>query len=162
MGSKKRKELTKLEKYIKDYIDRLLKLLPKLNNRTGKRPVLNKEQHPDFIYPVPNPTIVYGDSSSIDIRKLDPEAFDLIGSKIILFGPDIYWNGLVQVCCPLCKQPAASHGWCKTLRRVKTLHHTYYLVGRRYKCVNCPSKWWISVHNYCSLLAVQVTCSLPL
>jgi len=124
---------------IKEFAENLIKSLPKRNNKTGKRKAFDpdqRQQHPDFIYPCPNPTIAY-DDAGVDIRQLDPEAFDLVGSKLILFGPDIFWGGLVEVRCPLCNEAAAPHGWCPTLRRVKALHHTYFLVGRRYKCVDC-------------------------
>lgn len=91
---------------------------------------------PDFVYRCPNPTLVFSDAA-VDISKLDPEAFALIGSMLILFGPDIYWPGLVRVSCPLCGEAASPHGWCKTLRRIKSLRTTYFLAGRRYKCKDC-------------------------
>jgi hypothetical protein len=137
--------LSKAQKTITEFAENIIKSLPKLNNRTGKRKAFSRQQalqHPDFVYPCPNPTIVL-DDAVIDISKLDPEAFDLVGSRLYLFGPDIFWNGLVVVRCPLCKQPAAPHGWCKTLRRVKALHHTYFLAGRRYKCKGCKGGWYI-------------------
>lgn len=131
--------LTKAQKSIQKFAEDIISSLPKVNNKTSKRKAFTPEQvlhHPDFVYPCPNPTIVHSDTA-VDISKLDPEAFDLIGSKIILFGPDIFWHGLVRITCPLCGENAAPHGWCKTLRRVKGLSHTFFLVGRRYKCVDC-------------------------
>ena len=131
--------LSKCQKKIAELAQKLINSLPKINNKTRKRKAFDTDQrllHSDFIYPCPNPTIVHGDAVG-DVSKLDPEAFELMGSKLILFGPDIYWGGLVQIKCPLCNESAAPHGWCKTVRRVKGLHQTFLLVGRRYKCVGC-------------------------
>lgn len=139
--------LSNCQTAIKQFAEDKIRSLPKLNNRTSKRQPFSQlqvQQHPDFVYPCPNPTLVYKDAA-IDISKLDPEAFDLIGSKLILFGPDIFWSGLVLVCCPLCGEAAAPHGWCKTLRRVKGLHTTYFLAGRRYKCVGCTGECQVGV-----------------
>jgi hypothetical protein len=136
--------LSKCQKKVKEYVEGILKKLPKINNKTGKAKLGSKQdgqlQHlADFIYPFRNPTIVRS-NEAVNISTLDPEEFALAGSKIILLGPDIFWHGLVQVRCPLCSQVASPHGWCKTLRRVKGLHNTYFLVGRRYKCVGCKGE----------------------
>lgn len=128
--------LSKHQKFISKFAEDTIKSLPGLNNRTSKRKPLSPEQHPDFVYRCPNPTLVFSDAA-VDISKLDPEAFALIGSMLILFGPDIYWPGLVRVSCPLCGEAASPHGWCKTLRRIKSLRTTYFLAGRRYKCKDC-------------------------
>jgi hypothetical protein len=134
-----------LTKKISKIIEGIKELLPKLNTRTGKLSTSKGKQHtqlnplPDFIFPLDNPTIVRS-NDPIDISKLDPYEFELIGSKLVFLGPDIFWNGLVQIKCPLCKKVAASHGWAPGFRRVKALHHTYFLVGRRYKCEKCAGE----------------------
>lgn len=129
-------KLTKAEKSVKEFAEKKIKALPKINNKTSVRRKLDLVQHPDFIYPLPNPTLVHG-TAEIDIGKLDPNAFLLLGSQVVLWGPDIFWGKLVQVLCPLCKEPASPHGWCKEVRRVYGLHCTYFVAGRRYKCVGC-------------------------
>jgi hypothetical protein len=129
-------QLNKAEKSVKDFTEKLIKKLPKINNKTRNRAPLDKLQNPDFIYQLPNPTIQHGNAAP-DITKLDANAFLLLGSQVVLFGPDIFWGKLVQIRCPLCKEPAAPHGWCKEVRRVCGLHCTYFVAGRRYKCVGC-------------------------
>jgi hypothetical protein len=84
-------QLNKTEKSVKDLTEKLIKKLPKINNKTRKRAPLDKLQHPNFIYPLTNPTIQFGNAAP-DITKLDPNAFSLLGSQVVLFGPDIFWD----------------------------------------------------------------------
>lgn len=122
-----------VQKYAQDYAFAKIKTLPKRNNRTGKLGDLDRNQHPDFIYPLPNPTI-HGLGA---VSRLDPTKFQGLGSYVVVFAPDIYWDRHVTVCCPLCNQPAKPHGWCNNVRRVVGIQHTYYVVGRRYRCQDC-------------------------
>jgi hypothetical protein len=133
--------LSGVQKKVKKFIQSQIKKLPKLNNRTGERmQCSNQEQQlSDFIYLYPNPTIVRR-SDAVNISNLDPEEFELLGSKVVLLGPDIFWPGLMQIRCPLCSEVAAPHGWSDTYRRVKGLYSTYFLAGRRYKCVGCKGE----------------------
>lgn len=135
--------LSSIQKKVKAWIKSVIKQLPKLNNQTGQRKqCTNQEQQQqlaDFIYPFPNPTIVRS-SDAVNISKLDPEEFELMGSKVVLLGPDVFWPGLVQIRCPLCSEVAAPNGWSDSYRRVKGLYNTYFLAGRRYKCVGCKGE----------------------
>lgn len=152
--------LSKQQKEVRKFAEIKIKSLPKLNNRTSSRPAINQQQHPDFIYPLPNPTLVH--DKPLGIKSLDPECFELLGSKLVLFGPDIYWFGLVLVRCPLCNEPAAPHGWCKQIRRVFALHNTYFLAGRRFKCVDCKGGWQLKAQHdkaMCALTTLAPYCT---
>lgn len=129
-----------LQNLVTSYAEKIKKQLPKRNNRTGllKSP-LNQEQHPNFIYSLPNPTI-HG-SKGGSVANLDPAVFQGLGAFLVVFAPDIFWAKLVGVKCPLCKGEAKPHGWCPQLRRVCGLDHTYFVLGRRYKCRGCPGEF---------------------
>lgn len=121
-----------LQKYIQQFSSSIIKTLPKRNNRTGKfQTDLDSRLHPDFIYPLPNPTI-HGLGA---VGQLKSIKFQALGSFLVVFAPDIFWR--VKVSCPLCKEAAKPHGWCPSMRRVHGVQHTYFVASRRYRCDNC-------------------------
>lgn len=152
--------LSSVQKKVQGFVEDILKKLPKLNNRTGERKQCSKQgeqqQLADFIYPFPNPTVSRS-NEAVNISKLEPADFELLGSKVVLLGPDIFWPNLVKIRCPLCSDVAAPHGWCKSYRRVKGLYNTYFLVGRRYKCVGCKGEPGVTQTEVCKSSA-GVTC----
>ena len=82
---------------------------------------------------MPNPTI-HGVKG---LGDLDPVAFQALNASLVLFAPDIYWDNLVKVRCPLCKEIAKPHGWSPQLRRVMGLSAVWFVASRRYKCNGC-------------------------
>jgi hypothetical protein len=130
-----------LEKYLVDYVLEKRRSLPKLNNRTSKLTKdLDPKQHPNFIYPLPNPTTAAFDPLKKGINNLKTAQFYLLNSCVVLWAPQIYFNHCnVKVCCPLCKKPAGPHGW-SGIRRICGLYGTYYLCGSRFICRDCDGK----------------------
>ena len=122
-----------LQRHVQQRANGVIKSLPKRNNKTRALGTLDQHQHPNFLYFLPNPTI----HTSGGVAQLDPLTFQGLGSFLVVFAPDIYWDKLVTVCCPLCKKQASPHGWCPQLRRVCGLQHTYFVIGRRYRCDGC-------------------------
>lgn len=142
-GNSSRQPVRSVQQLAHEEVKRIIGSLPKRNNRSGHfKSALNPQEHPNFIYPLPNPTI----HSSNAVGKLDPLQFQAMGAQLVVLAPDIYWDKLVTVRCPLCKEPANPHGWCPQLRRVCGLHHTYFVLGRRYSCRDCARECNCPLH----------------
>lgn len=118
--------------------------LPSLNNRTGKlSTALDKARHPNFIYPLPNPTTAAFDPLKKGLNRIQPESFYGLNSQLVIWAPRIYFNHLddaAAVKCPLCSKNAGAHGWGNGLRRICGLYGTYYLIGTRHIWRNCEGE----------------------
>lgn len=135
------KEDAALRDFIISFCKEIISSLPTINRRTRKLDKqLDPQQHPNFIYQLPNPTIATFDPLKLRCQELKPEQFYGIHSSVVIFAPSVYWNGQFQVCCPCCKRPAQLHGWNNDIRRICGLLGTFYLIGARYRCINCPGK----------------------
>ena len=134
-----------LQRRVQAYAQGVIERFPKRNNKTGRlKDKLDPNQHPNFLYPMPNPTI----HASGGVAQLDPLDFQGLGSFLVVFAPDMYWDQLVTVRCPLCEQKASPHGWCPQLRRVCGLQHTYFVIGRRYRCDGCTGERGMQHHHH--------------
>ena len=115
---------------------RLRGLVPKVNNRTGLRTAPWPAELPNFVAPLPNPTLTF-DAKAGTLGDLDPQQFHCLNSSVVLFAPHLLWPGLVEIKCPLCESKAMAHGWSTSIRRITGLFGVWYLNGARYKCTNC-------------------------
>lgn len=141
MADSNAKEDAALRNHVAGIAKKVISSLPTINKKTRKLyQQLDPQQHPNFIYPLPNPTIAAFDPLKLRCQELKPEKFYAIHSSLVVFAPSVYWNGQFQVCCPCCKRPAQMHCWSDDVRRVCGLLGTYYLIGARYRCVGCPGK----------------------
>lgn len=141
MATSESKADASLRDHVSKHAKRIIGSLPRINNRTRRlTEPLDPQQHPNFVYQLPNPTIATFDPLKLRSRELKPEHFYGIHSSLVVFAPSIYWNGQFQVCCPCCKKPAQAQGWNNDVRRICGLMGTMYLVGTRYRCVDCPGK----------------------
>jgi hypothetical protein len=81
---------------------------------------------------------------------LNPQPFYGVNTRLIRSAPRIYFNYLGEaaaVRCLLCNRTPhvfgwGKHlfGWGKHLRRVCGLRGTFYLIGTRYACKDCPGE----------------------
>lgn len=131
-------------KYVRQLAEKHIKKLPKLvkDSVTGLKRLqqpLSQDTHPNFIYPIPNPTIHF-DPLRKEITSLSVEAFHAMQSNLVLWAPAIFWPTLAVVKCPLCSQPASPLGWSTSMRRICGLHTNWYVVGQRHICRNCSGE----------------------
>jgi len=130
-----------VQKYAQDYAFAKIKTLPKRNNRTGKLGDLDRNQHPDFIYPLPNPTI-HGLGA---VSRLDPTKFQGLGSYVVVFAPDIYWDRHVTVCCLPTVQPTCQTSWLVQQCAAGGRHSAHLLCGWEEIPVPGLRRWVLSI-----------------
>jgi hypothetical protein len=131
--------------HVSDFAQRIRDSLPGLTNRGKLKEPLNADRHGSFIYSLPNPTTAAWpfDPLKRGLNNLNPQPFYGLNSRLIIWAPKIYFNHLGEaaaVRCPLCDRIAHVLGWGKHLRRVCGLEGTFYLIGTRYACKDCPGE----------------------
>jgi hypothetical protein len=128
-------------------IKRLRAKVPRANNRTGLRTdPWPTDELPHFVAPLPNPTLAF-DAKTGTLTDLDPQQFQTLNSSVVLFAPHLFWPGLVEVRCPLCRSKATAHGWSTSIRKITGLFGVWYLNGARYKCIGCSGELRVPGHG---------------
>lgn len=135
-------------KHVSDFAQRIRDSLPRLTNKGTLKDPLDADRHGSFIYSLPNPTTAAWPfdplkGSRRGLNNLNPQAFYGLNTRLIIWAPKLYFNHLGEaaaVRCPLCDRIAHVLGWGRHLRRVCGLEGTFYLIGTRYICKNCPGE----------------------
>lgn len=103
---------------------------------------------PTFIKHGPNPTLQWQECTtavndgSRRVQLVNPEYFKLMNCEVIFWAPHIFFD-VPKPNCPVCctNKHVECKGWQRDYaRRVATPTHTMWVVGFRYRCVECPGE----------------------
>lgn len=124
-----------LEGFANDFIAANFPRLHKKGDKAGQ-PVgqLDRLRVPDFVVPVPNPTL-HGGASSV-------EQFAAAGSTIIFWAPHLLWAAHVgRPRCVKCRRQCGFDGWRTHLHPVSGDDATHYIKHYGFCCKKCPGEW---------------------
>lgn len=128
------------------------KTLPGLHKSVNKAGTLVHQLDvglwPDFIKAPANPTF----DPELCSTTLSPTPFRAASMRVVFWAPHIFWNRHLlnnKPACPVCKcsKGVACHGWAPQLRRLCGLGVSWFILGYRYQCKECPGVWVVVCCN---------------